>query len=54
MAQQMEVRITWRRGKGGAEKGEGQKEDLFDDPKYVSSSWVKNEVTKAQVSGREI
>lgn len=41
--------------KGGRRgKGEGGKEELFDDPKYVSSSWVKNEVSKAQVGWREI
>ena len=41
--------------KGGRRgKGEGGKDELFDDPKYVSSSWVKNEVSKAQVGWREI
>ena len=35
-------------GKGAGGGGRGEK-DLFDDPKYVSASWVQETVTKAQV-----
>lgn len=41
---------TEMEGEGGRQgNGECQKEELFDDPKYVSASWVKDKMTKAQV-----
>ena len=46
-----EYPVVQEGGGGGGEKGELRENDLlFDDPKYVSVSWVKEKVSKAQVS----